>query len=87
MTRRDFGVAIAGTLVGSARFTIAESRVPHLVYLWLGPTGSDGAARKGLQAGLRKLGYQEGQNIRVDYRYADGNEGRLAELAGVAVAE
>ena len=87
MRRRDFGVAAAGALIGSARFTVAESRAPHLVYLWLGPTGSDGASREGLQAGLRQLGYQEGRNIRVDYRYADGNEARLAELAGAAVAE
>jgi putative ABC transport system substrate-binding protein len=85
--RRDFGVAAAGALIGTARFTLAESRVPHLVYLWLGPTGSDGPSRKGLQAGLHKLGYQEGQNIRVDYRYAAGNEARLAELAAAAVTE
>jgi putative tryptophan/tyrosine transport system substrate-binding protein len=84
--RREL-LLLFGALIGSARFTVAESRVPHLVYLWLGQAGSDGATRKGLQAGLRKLGYQEGRNIRVDYRYADGNEGRLAELAGVAVAE
>src|SRR5215472_9709985 len=87
MRRRDFGVAAAGALIGSARFTAAESRMPHLVYLWLGPPDSDSASRSGLQAGLRKLGYQEGRNIRVDYRYADGNEARLAELAAAAVAE
>jgi putative tryptophan/tyrosine transport system substrate-binding protein len=87
MRRRDFGVAAVGALIGSARFTVAQSRMPHLVYLWLGPADSDSASRKGLQAGLRKLGYQEGRNIRVDYRYADGNEARLAELAGATVAE
>ena len=61
--------------------------MPQVVYLWLGSADSDSATRTGLQAGLRKLGYQEGQNIRVDYRYADGNEARLAELAAAAVAE
>src|SRR5215831_1247052 len=61
--------------------------MPHLVYLWLGPPDSDSASRNGVQAGRRKLGYQEGRNIRVDYRYAEGNEARLAELAAAAVAE
>jgi len=60
MRRRDFGVAAAGTLIGSARFIAAEGRRPRLVYLWLGPADSDSASRTGLQAGLHKLGYQEG---------------------------
>jgi putative ABC transport system substrate-binding protein len=87
MRRRDFGVAAAGALIGSVRFAVAESQMPQVVYLWIGPAGSDGPSRSGLQAGLRKLGYQEGQNISVDYRYADGNEARLAELVAAVVAE
>src|SRR5439155_666230 len=31
--------------------------------------------------GLRELGYVEGQNIVVEYRYADGNLDRMADLA------
>lgn len=33
-----------------------------------------------LQA-LRELGYEDGRNIVIDYRWADGREGRLPELA------
>jgi putative ABC transport system substrate-binding protein len=32
--------------------------------------------------GLRDLGYVEGQNIVIEYRYADGRAERLRDLAG-----
>ena len=46
--------------------------------------GSASAAGSRLAAfkhGLRELGYVEGQNLTLEYRWADGNEGRLAALA------
>ena len=35
--------------------------------------------------GLRELGYAEGQNIFVEYRYADGKLSRLSEIASELV--
>ena len=35
--------------------------------------------------GLRDLGYVEGQNLRIEYRYAEGNEERLHDLAAELV--
>ena len=86
MNRRDFVVALASAFLGVARVADAQSRVPHIVFLWLGPAGSGGDTLKGYQAGLREFGYEEGRNLIVDYRYADGSEARLAELAAAAVA-
>ena len=85
MNRRDFAVALASAFLG-ARLADAQSRVPHIVYLWLGPAGSDGETLKGFQTGLREFGYDEGRNLSVEYPYADGSEARLAELAAAAVA-
>lgn len=65
----------------------SQGRVPRLAYLWLGRTGSDGETSAGLEAGLRKLGYREGRNIVVDWRYADSDEKRIDELAAAVVAE
>jgi putative ABC transport system substrate-binding protein len=35
--------------------------------------------------GLRELGYIEGQNIVIEYRYAEGRDDRLADLAAELV--
>jgi putative ABC transport system substrate-binding protein len=40
---------------------------------------------QGFLQGLRELGYVEGKNIVIDYRWADGRDERLAELAAQLV--
>ena len=40
-----------------------------------------------LRQGLRDFGYEEGKNIVVDYKYAEGKPERLAQLAKELVAE
>jgi putative ABC transport system substrate-binding protein len=61
-------------------------KVPHIGYLWYGAEGSESASRLGLQQGLRELGYHEGRDIVVEYRYADGDVERLRELVSDMVA-
>jgi putative ABC transport system substrate-binding protein len=57
-------------------------KVPRIGYLrFVEVPVLDEAFRKG----LRELGYIEGQNIRVEYRYAQGNIERLAEFAAELV--
>jgi putative ABC transport system substrate-binding protein len=62
------------------------ARIPHIGYLWLGTESSDSVARPGFQKGLRELGYDEGRNIVVEYRYANGGIDRLRELVADTVA-
>ena len=64
-----------------------SGRVPHIGYIWFGPEGSDKATMlPGFRQGLRELGYQEGGNIVIEYRYADNSMERLHELVGETVA-
>src|SRR4030095_13381209 len=56
-------------------------KIPRIGYLTLASASSNLARRDAFLAGLRDLGYSEGQNIIIDYRYAESKAERLPELA------
>jgi hypothetical protein len=65
-------LAIVLAISFAALPTVAQTpgKVPHIGYLRLGAEGSDRAtALPGFKQGLRELGYQEGGNIVIEYRY------------------
>jgi ABC-type uncharacterized transport system substrate-binding protein len=59
--------------------------VPRVGFLWDGPRGAEGHAEEGLRKGLRDLGYVEGQNIVIEYRYAEERTERLPQLVSELV--
>ena len=59
--------------------------MPRIGYLAVSTKASHSPGVASLQQGLRKLGYVEGQNILIEYRYAEGNSDRLSELASELV--
>jgi putative ABC transport system substrate-binding protein len=54
---------------------------------FLGPSSAAGIAKRleAFRAGLRELGYVEGRNILIDYRWAEGDYSRLSGLAAELV--
>ena len=58
---------------------------PSRVYRigFLGATSPSGYASQveAFRAGLRDLGYVEGKNVVIEFRWAEGNYARLPELA------
>jgi len=60
------------------------TKAPRVGYL-TGPSLSTSSARiEAFRQGLRELGYVEGKNIVIEYRYADGKE-LVRELVGLKV--
>jgi len=60
-------------------------KVPLIGYLSPLDSASDSARAEAIRVALRELGYIEGQNIAIEYRYAEGKRDRLPELAAELV--
>src|SRR5215469_12662203 len=63
-------------------------KVPRIGYLSNADAATDsarGGRAEGIRLALRELGYIEGQNIAIEYRYAEGKVDRAPELAAELV--
>ncbi|TAK07772.1 ABC transporter substrate-binding protein, partial [bacterium] len=60
-------------------------KVPRIGFLVLGSSAGTPARREAFRQGLRELGYVEGKNIVIEYRYAEGKFDLLPDLAGELV--
>src|SRR5262244_2071461 len=60
-------------------------KVPRIGYLVASSLSLNPSLREAFRQGLRDLGYFEGENILIEYRYADGKPERLPELAAELV--
>src|SRR5439155_16183546 len=62
------------------------AKVPRIGFLATGTREGRGFLVEGFLWGMRELGYQEGQNILIEYRYSEDRDDRLPELAAELVA-
>src|SRR5882724_2906105 len=71
--------------LGLASVHLAEAQQPKKVFRigFLGASSPSTipARIEAFRQGLRELGYVEGKNIVIEYRYAEGKLDRLSELA------
>ena len=80
MRWREFITFLGGTAVAMPITARAQRSTPAVIGV-LSPEGPKTGNVNGLVEGLRELGYIDGQNIRLEYRWADGKFDRLPELA------
>jgi len=80
---------LLAALGGAAAWPLAaraqqQAKVARIGYLGLGPASATSSRVEALRAGLRDLGWVEGKNIVIEFRWADGVQ-QLPELAAELV--
>jgi putative ABC transport system substrate-binding protein len=72
------GIAAAPLAAGAQQ----PPKIPRIGYLGPSSLSSGASLLESFRRGLRELGYVEGQNIFIDYRWAEGRPDRFPALAG-----
>jgi putative ABC transport system substrate-binding protein len=83
MKKEIFGVALCVMLFALSYSALAQqpNKVPRIGYLSSAGPARESTRFEVIRLALRELGYIEGQNIPVEYRYAEGRPDRAPELA------
>ncbi len=83
INKKIISITIGALLVTLSSHAQAQLKIPHVGILFIG--GRDQPHLEAFKQGLHERGYLEGKNILLDYRYAEGKEDRLRDLAGELV--
>ena len=80
-------ILVVVVLLAVAVITEAQQpkKVPRIGYLSGGDAARESTRSEAIRLGLRELGYIEGQNIAIEYRYAEGKLDRASQLAAELV--
>src|SRR5512132_3425036 len=80
-------LTLCGMLLALCSSAAAQQpkKVPRIGYLSTNDPAGESARSEAIRLALRELGYIEGQNIAIEYRYAEGKRGRESELAAELV--
>ena len=87
MSKKILSIALATLILASVHLAEAQSptKVPRIGYLGTISPSTSPARTEAFRQGLRELGYVEGKNIVIEYRYAEGKLDRLPALAAELV--
>ena len=87
MRKKVFCLALCALLLALSFPAEAQqpNKVPRIGYLSATDPARDSARSEAIRLALRALGYNEGQNIATEYRYAEGKPDRLPALAAELV--
>lgn len=81
MRRRKFITLVGGAVTWPFAVRAQQSAMPLIGFLNSQSAGSFSHLVAGFQQGLRESGFLEGQNIQIEYRWAEGQYERLPALA------
>jgi putative tryptophan/tyrosine transport system substrate-binding protein len=86
MRRRDLLVYVAGATALCPLAVVAQPAIPVIGFLGNSTPALEAKLVGSFRDGLRDLGYEEGRNIRIEYRWAEGRYERLPQLIAELIA-
>src|SRR5438477_5684500 len=81
MRRREFIALVGGAVVSPLIAHTQQPAAPVIGFLSVGSPGPLAHLAVAFRQGLKETGYVEGQNVVVEYRWAEGHYDRLPALA------
>src|SRR5262245_24810555 len=87
MRRREFIKMIAGTAAAWPLTARAQQPRPVIGFLSSASPDAYSDRLRALRQGLKEVGYVEGQNVQIEYRWAEGRNDQLATLAAELVRQ
>src|SRR5437763_8384461 len=82
MQRRDLIAGAGATLIAHPLAALSQQRpLPVIGFLHSGSPGPFANLVAAFRDGLREAGYVEGQNVHIDFRWAEGQYDLIPELA------
>jgi ABC-type uncharacterized transport system, periplasmic component len=85
MRRREF-ITLVGSAVAWPLAAHAQQKIPRIGFMGNSTAALETNLVDAFREGLRELGYEEGRNIAIEYRWADGNYDRFPTLAEELIA-
>ena len=81
MTRRELLLLLGGAMIAARGLLAQQKPVPVIGLLGIGLAAANTATMAALRQGLADTGYVEGNNVVIEYRWAEGHYDRLPALA------